>query len=329
LPSHVKLKGSEFYTHYAISIILLAPTFAAIYSLATHNYISSAIPGMRIFCACTIVAAAFLAWFQTWALRFRVFKTSEDARVNYQKVIDAIAKTNWHVSQHRSDSRIVATAPGAITWGERVEVRFHGTDIYVNSICDPSKWPVLVALGDNMSHIAYVRDAVMRTEQSAPEIAEDGASLDAGAAPPRSTSSSGVIAVRRQNTDYEPVFGGIVFGLATALLCFVLFSPTRAGSSHIGTVFLSIICARGIFWGGAQIVGYRKVSRTPDSASQQSPLLGTALGCVFLGLLLVPVTLLLYEFAPDHLSYIIVAGGIAALLLSIGAIVGIRQGIWR
>jgi hypothetical protein len=329
LPSRVKLKGSELYTHYAISIILLAPTVAAIYSLATHNYISSAIPGMRILCACTFVAAAFLAWFQTWALRFRVLKTSEDARVNYQKVIDAIGKTNWRVSQHRADSRIVATVPGAVTWGERVEVRFHGTDVYVNSICDPSKWPVLVALGDNMSHIAYVRDAVTRTEQSVREIVGDAASLDGGTAPPRSTSSSGVTVVRKQNTDYEPVFGGIVFVLGIALLCFVLFAPTRPGSSHIGAAFLSIICARGMFWGGAQIVGYRKMRRSPDSASQQSPLLGTALGCVFLGLLLVLVTLLLYEFAPDHPSYMIVAGGVAILLLSIGAIIGIRQGIWR
>jgi hypothetical protein len=329
LPPRVELKGSEFYTHYAISIVLLAPTVAAICSLATHKYISSAIPGMRIICACTIVASAFLAWFQTWALRFRVYKTFEDARVNYQKVIDAIGKTNWHVSQHRVDSRIVAAVPGAVTWGERVEVRFHDTYVYVNSICDPSKWPVLIALGDNMSHIAYIRDAVMRIEQSAPAIAGDAASLDVRAAPRRSTSSLGVTAVRKQNTDYEPVFGCIVFGLATALLCFVLFAPTRPGSSHIGAVFLSIICVRGMFWGGAQIVGYRKMNRSPASATQQSPLLGTALGCVFLGLLLVPVTLLLYEFAPDHPSYMIVAGGVTILLLSIGAIIGIRQGIWR
>jgi hypothetical protein len=135
--------------------------------------------------------------------------------------------------------------------------------------------------------------------------------------------------MRKQNTDYEPVFGGIVFSLATALLCFVLFAPTPPGSSHTGTVFLSIICARAMFWGVAQIVGYHKMSRSPDSASQQSPLLGTALGCVFLGLLLVPVTLLLYEFAPDHPSYMIVAGGVTILLLSIGAVIGIRQGIWR
>ena len=60
----VKLKGSEFYTHYAVSIILLAPTVAAIYSFATHKYILSAIAGMRIICACTIMASAFLRGFK-------------------------------------------------------------------------------------------------------------------------------------------------------------------------------------------------------------------------------------------------------------------------
>jgi hypothetical protein len=325
----VKLNRSEFITHYAIPIILLTPSIAAAYSFTTHHYVPSAIPGMRILCLSTIVASAFLASFQTWALRFRVFKTSENARVNYQKVIHAISKTNWRVSQHRAESRIVATVPGAVTWGERIEVRFHDTDVYANSICDPSKWPALVALGDNLSHVAYVRNAVMRTELSAGDIAADGASSQVGAAPRRLTASAGVTVEKKRSLSYEPVFGGILICLGTVLLCFVLFAPTDPGASHTGTAFLVMICAMGMSWGGAQIVGYRKMSLSPGNASQQSPLLGTAFGCVFLGLLLVPATLLLYEFASDHPSYMIGAGGVAILLLSIGAIIGIRQGVWR
>jgi hypothetical protein len=328
LYSRVKLNVSEFCTHYAIAILLLAPSVAAVYSLGTHHYVSSAIPGMRILCACTILASAFFASVQTWALRFRVFKTSGSARANYQKVIHAIGKTNWHISQRRAESRIVAAAPGAVTWGERVEVRFHGRDVYVNSICDPSKWPALVAFGDNMRHIAYVRDAVTRIEPSN-EAMSGGSSLDDDAPQTRLTDSSGVTAVTKQDINYEPVFGGIVFCLWAALLCFLLFAPAGRSASHIGAAFLTMICAMGMSWGGAQIVGYRKMSRSPYGASKQSPLLGTALGCVFLGLLFIPVTLLLYEFASDHPGYMIVAGGVAILLLSIGAIIGIRQGIWR
>jgi hypothetical protein len=337
LPRRVKLKRSEFYTHYAVSIVLLAPTVAAIYSFVTRKYISSAIPDMRIFCACTIIASAFLAWFQTWALRFRVVETSEDARSNYQKVIEAIGKTDWHISQHRADSRIVATVPGAVTWGERVEVQFHGTQVYVNSICDPSKWPVLIAFGDNISHIAYIRDAVtdrLERSQGPSSVSQAGdrgesTSLGVAVTPHRSTSIVGVTAARNPITTYEPVFGGIVSVLAGAFLCFLLFVSSGSNSSHTGTAFLSIVCVSVMSWGVAQIVGSRKASRHPDKSNQQSPVLGTALGCVLVGLLLVPVTLMMYEFAPSHPSYMFVSGGVTVLLLVVGAIVGIRQGVWR
>jgi hypothetical protein len=80
-------------------------------------------------------------------------------------------------------------------------------------------------------------------------------------------------------------------------------------------------------WGIGQIVGYRKANR--HHADPQSPLLGMGVGCVFLGLILALVTTLLYLFSRNHPAYSIVTGGIAALLLVIGAVVGIRQGEWR
>jgi hypothetical protein len=160
-PAHssprLKLKGFEFFTHYAMSFYLLTPTVASIYWNATHNYVSVNAAGIRVICMWTLAASAFLAWFQTRALRFRVIETSERARENYRKVIEAIGKTDWRLSQHRIDSQIVAKVPGAASWGERVEVRFHGTYVYVNSICDPSKWFQLIAWGDNISNIAYIR----------------------------------------------------------------------------------------------------------------------------------------------------------------------------
>ena len=89
------------------------------------------------------------------------------------------------------------------------------------------------------------------------------------------------------------------------------------------------MCVRVIAWGVGQIVGHRKAQRNPDHDPQQAPLLGTALSCVLVGLLFVPVTLILYEFAPNHPSYSYGTGGITILLLSVGAVVGIRQGVWR
>jgi hypothetical protein len=126
---------------------------------------------------------------------------------------------------------------------------------------------------------------------------------------------------------FEPAFGGIVSVLGAAILCFVLFALTSPHPSYISTAFLSIFCVRAIYWGIAQIVGYRKAKR--DNIEQQPPALGTALGCVLLGLLLALVTVFLYEFSPNHLGYTIASGSLAALLLFIGAVVGIRQGVWR
>ena len=159
-PPRLKLKGVEFYTHYALSFCLLLPTILLIFSLVTRKYSSGAIPDMRLICMWTLAASAFFAWFQTRALRFRIVETSQSAGVNYQKVMEAIGRTDWRISQHRDESQIVAKVPGAASWGERVEVRFHGTYVYVNSICDPSKWFQLIAWGDNLSHIAYIRHAV-------------------------------------------------------------------------------------------------------------------------------------------------------------------------
>ena len=252
-------------------------------------------------------------------------------------VIESIGRTNWHISQHRADSRLVALVPGAVTWGEKVEVQFYGTDVYVNSICDPSKWPVLIALGDNISHIAYIRDAVTgRLEQpkaassvSQGAVGDESASFGVASTSRGSPSTLGVTATKKQIITYEPVFGGIVSVLACALLCFVLFVSSDSNSSHTGTAFLSIVCVNLMIWGISQIVGHRKASRYPDKFGRQSPVLGTALGCVLVGVLLVPVTLMFYEFAPSHPSYMFVSGGVTVLLLSVGAIVGIRQGVWR
>jgi hypothetical protein len=128
---------------------------------------------------------------------------------------------------------------------------------------------------------------------------------------------------------YEPAFGGIVSVLAGALLCFVLFASWATKGSYTGTAFFSIICVRVIAWGVSQIVGYRKAKRNSGHDPQREPLLGTALSCTLVGLLLVPVTVMFYEFAPNHPIYAYASGGVTVILLFVGAVVGIRQGVWR
>ena len=124
---------------------------------------------------------------------------------------------------------------------------------------------------------------------------------------------------------YEPVFGGIVAILAAALLCVAIFMsfPRRLDSP---TVYLMWYGVAGIAWGLLQVVGYRSAKR--KNVALAEPVLGTAVGCVLLGLILALVTVCFYEFA-HNTWYAIATGLVTAMLLFIGAVVGIRQGIWK
>jgi hypothetical protein len=82
----------------------------------------------------------------------------------------------------------------------------------------------------------------------------------------------------------------------------------------------------GIAWGLLQVVGYRSAKR--KNVALAEPVLGTAVGCVLLGLMLALVTVCFYEFAHDT-WYAMATGLVTAILLCIGAVVGIRQGIWK
>jgi hypothetical protein len=124
---------------------------------------------------------------------------------------------------------------------------------------------------------------------------------------------------------YEPVFGGIVAILAAAFLCFVLFVSSPRGLDS-PTVHLVVYSGAAISWGLLQVVGYRNAKR--KNVTLAEPVLGTAVGCVLLGLILALVTLCLYEFAHD-VWYAIATGFVTAILLCIGAVVGIREGTWK
>ncbi|MHB8722310.1 MAG: hypothetical protein ACYDAH_13085, partial [Steroidobacteraceae bacterium] len=140
-----------------------------------------------------------------------------------------------------------------------------------------------------------------------------------------STSSLDVSVVRTILRSYEPVFGGIVAILAAALLCFVVFVPSP-GRLDSPTVHLMWYSGAGITWGLLPVVGYRSAKR--KGIALEEPMLGTAVGCVLLGLILALVTVCLYEFAHDT-WYAYATGLVTVVLLCIGAIVGIREGTWK
>jgi hypothetical protein len=125
-------------------------------------------------------------------------------------------------------------------------------------------------------------------------------------------------------SSYEPVFGVIVATLAGAFLCLVLVSS--AGHLDSSAAHLSAYCGVVIAWGVAQVIGYRSAKRRDVALAE--PVMDTAVGCVFLGLLMGLVTVLLYEFSHTPL-YATAAGFATAVLLCVGAFVGIRRGTWK
>jgi hypothetical protein len=135
--------------------------------------------------------------------------------------------------------------------------------------------------------------------------------------------------MRKEVIQYEPAFGGIVFVLAAVFLGLAVFGPGSKDTGLIAMIFCGIGCVRTMSWGAGQIVGYREANRTLDSASKQSPVLGAAVGCVFLGLMSLMLTSLLYEFSANQSGCLWLTGSVTVGLLSIGAVVGIRDGTWR
>lgn len=124
---------------------------------------------------------------------------------------------------------------------------------------------------------------------------------------------------------YEPFFGGIVAALAAALLCFVIVVSSHPGPRS-GTAYLFWYSGMGLFWGLLQVVGYRQAKL--KHSQLEAPLMDAALSCVLVGVLLALATVVLHVVARGG-WYFIATGAAATILLSVGAIVGIRQGTWR
>jgi hypothetical protein len=107
-------------------------------------------------------------------------------------------------------------------------------------------------------------------------------------------------------------------------------SPINAAFGVLGTaintwgvVLLNLPNSRAWFAARSERLDGSKQSQTVGAA------MSTPVICVFLGLLSLLVTSLLYEFRAEHTFYIWVAGTVTVVLLSVGAVVGIRQGVWR
>ena len=157
-PPRLELKGLAFVRHYMLPLSLLGPS--VVFVLCELTVGPPANSAVSVMCLITLSGAGLIGWNQARSLQFRLIKTSSEAHDNYSRVLDAIHKQpDWKVRSHRADSLIVATVLGVQTI--RVEVRFHGGDTFVNSICDPSRLlPGVISWGRKKAIARYISSAL-------------------------------------------------------------------------------------------------------------------------------------------------------------------------
>jgi hypothetical protein len=160
----VKLKGFELWTHYVPATFFMIPSIVTVFCFVTGKLQPDRTHDMLIISAVCICISALMMWGQRRALRFVAVETSNIESTNYHLVLKTIRAAHWKIRQEHESSMIVAAVSGfpksMRSWGERVEIHFSGNHVYVNSICDPSKWSSATAWGRNEENVKLIRKAV-------------------------------------------------------------------------------------------------------------------------------------------------------------------------
>jgi|ERR1019366_1882157 hypothetical protein len=94
-------------------------------------------------------------------LRYTRLATAADAPSNFDAVLCAAKTADWRIVREDAPWRLDAeTSVSLLDAGERIAVRFRGSDVLVASICDPSVGFSLVGRRHCAEHRELVRQAV-------------------------------------------------------------------------------------------------------------------------------------------------------------------------
>lgn len=127
----------------------------AVTAAGLFGLVMSALLGLAFFCS------------QRRELRYDRIVTSNDAGTNFSAVRAALLDVQWRITSELPDRQLDAqTADSRFTVGERVQIRFAGSDVLVASICDPSVGFSLVGRRRCAEHRALVRSAALRQGSS-------------------------------------------------------------------------------------------------------------------------------------------------------------------
>jgi hypothetical protein len=116
------------------------------------------------FVAMLVLIAAFAFWWQKRVLRYTKVRTAQCAEANHQAVLLLAQKLGWAIIAEMPSEFLLISVPGfpktLASWGEQVSVRFLGTEVYVNSICDPNRYASVSAYGRNGRNVRAVVRAI-------------------------------------------------------------------------------------------------------------------------------------------------------------------------
>jgi hypothetical protein len=162
----LRLRGSELVTHFG------SPAFFLVLGLAMgvllvfgHARNPDAAIKFDYFMVGALIIGLFCGWIQLRALNFKTIETTSDANMNFARVLAEAKKSDWNIVSERPAERIIAMTHPEITWGgERVEVRFRGSTVLVNSICNPRARSSMDLFALNARNRGIVKRAVTQNE---------------------------------------------------------------------------------------------------------------------------------------------------------------------
>ena len=171
LVQRMELKGAERAKYFAATIIcvyLAALCAALIVTSAVFSTMQDAAAvtaaGLFGLVMSGLLGLAFF-WSQRRELQYDRIVTSNDSGTNFRAVRASILAAQWRVISELPDRQLDAqTADSRFAVGERVQIRFAGSDVLVASICDPSVGFSLVGRRRCAEHRDFVRGVVLQSK---------------------------------------------------------------------------------------------------------------------------------------------------------------------
>jgi hypothetical protein len=173
----MELKGAEKAKYFAATTICVYLATVCAVLIVTSAFFSKMQDSMAVVAAglfglllSGLLGFAFF-WSQRRELQYDQINSSTDAGSNFRAVRDALLTVGWRIKSEMPNRQLDAqTADSRFTVGERIQIRFTGSEVLVASICDPSVGFSLVGRRRCAEHREFVRNAVLQLQTGSRDL---------------------------------------------------------------------------------------------------------------------------------------------------------------